>query len=59
MRRAQEHGAAAARAEGVAIAVEMIESVRELVQGIQVSAPGGRIDTALETLKRVSGIGKA
>jgi homocysteine S-methyltransferase len=50
MRRAQEGGAAAARAEGVAIAAEMIDAVKALVQGIQVSAPGGRIGTALELL---------
>jgi homocysteine S-methyltransferase len=50
MRRAQEGGAAAARAEGVAIAAEMIDAVKGLVQGIQVSAPGGRIGTALELL---------
>jgi methionine synthase I (cobalamin-dependent)/5,10-methylenetetrahydrofolate reductase len=50
MRRAQEHGAAAARAEGVAIASEMIDAVKELVQGVQVSAPAGRIEPALEVL---------
>jgi methionine synthase I (cobalamin-dependent)/5,10-methylenetetrahydrofolate reductase len=51
MRRAQEHGGAAARAEGIAIAAEMIEGVRDLVQGVQVSAPGGRVATALELLR--------
>ncbi|MFL5474102.1 MAG: bifunctional homocysteine S-methyltransferase/methylenetetrahydrofolate reductase, partial [Gemmatimonadales bacterium] len=50
MRKAQEHGSAAARAEGVAIASEMVEGVKDLVQGVQVSAPSGRIDVALETL---------
>jgi homocysteine S-methyltransferase len=50
MRRAQEHGTAAARAEGVAIAAEMIKAVKELVQGVQVSAPAGRVGTALEVL---------
>jgi homocysteine S-methyltransferase len=54
MRRAQEHGAAAARAEGVVIAAEMIESVRDLVQGVQVSAPAGRVDAALQVLQSVS-----
>jgi hypothetical protein len=54
MRRAQEQGTAAARAEGIAIAAEMIEAVTELVQGVQVSAPAGRVDAALETLKSVS-----
>jgi methionine synthase / methylenetetrahydrofolate reductase(NADPH) len=53
MRRAQEHGTAAARAEGAAIAAEMIEAVRNLVQGVQVSAPAGRVGAALEVLKAV------
>jgi 5,10-methylenetetrahydrofolate reductase len=52
MRRAQEQGSAAARAEGVAIAAEMIEAVKDLVQGIQVSAPAGRIGLAVEVLER-------
>jgi homocysteine S-methyltransferase len=51
MRRAQEHGSAGARAEGAAIAAEMIEAVREMVQGVQVSAPGGKIGVALELLR--------
>jgi methionine synthase / methylenetetrahydrofolate reductase (NADH) len=51
MRRAQEHGAGAARVEGAAIAAEMIEAVKGIVQGVQVSAPGGRIDIALELLR--------
>ncbi|HEY4649427.1 MAG TPA: bifunctional homocysteine S-methyltransferase/methylenetetrahydrofolate reductase, partial [Gemmatimonadales bacterium] len=58
MRRAQEHGSAAARAEGVAIAAEMIDAVQGLVEGVQISAAGGRIDSALQLLelhKRVSG----
>ncbi len=50
MRRAQELGSAAARAEGVAIAAEMVEAVKDLVQGVQVSAPGGRVRAALEVL---------
>jgi homocysteine S-methyltransferase len=59
MRRAQEHGTAAARAEGVTIAAEMIEAVKHLVQGIQVSAPAGRVDAALQVLQTVSGKEKA
>jgi methionine synthase I (cobalamin-dependent)/5,10-methylenetetrahydrofolate reductase len=55
MRRAQELGAAAARAEGIAIAAEMVEAVGKLVQWVQVSASGGRVDTTLEVLKIVSG----
>jgi homocysteine S-methyltransferase len=54
MRKAQDQGASAARAEGVAIASEMIEAVKDLVQGVQVSAPSGRVSAALETLKSQS-----
>jgi homocysteine S-methyltransferase len=38
----------AARAEGVAIAQEMVRRVRPLVQGVQLSAPFGRYDMAVE-----------
>jgi methionine synthase I (cobalamin-dependent)/5,10-methylenetetrahydrofolate reductase len=55
MRKSQEHGSATARAEGVAIAAEMIAAIKELVQGVQVSAAGGRVAAALEVLKSVSG----
>ena len=50
MRAAQERGRDAAAAEGVAIAREMLERVRPLVQGAQVSAPFGRASVALEVL---------
>jgi methionine synthase / methylenetetrahydrofolate reductase(NADPH) len=53
MRTAQARGPAAARAEGVAIAAEMIAAIRPLVQGVQVSAAAGRVDVAIETLKSV------
>jgi methionine synthase / methylenetetrahydrofolate reductase(NADPH) len=49
MRLAQEQGTAAARAEGVAIAAEMVEG-KDLVQGVQVTAPAGRIGPALDVL---------
>jgi len=39
-------------AEGIAIAKEMLERVRPLVQGAQVSAPFGRVELALEVLAR-------
>jgi methionine synthase I (cobalamin-dependent)/5,10-methylenetetrahydrofolate reductase len=48
MRRAQERGKDAALAEGVAIARDMLETVRPMVQGVQVSAPFGRVPIALE-----------
>ena len=37
-------------AEGLAIAREMLERVRPLVQGVQVSAPFGKVDLALEVI---------
>ena len=58
MRQAQEHGAAAARAEGVAIATEMIEAVKDLVQGVQVSAPAGRVDSALAVLRNTKSVSR-
>jgi methionine synthase I (cobalamin-dependent)/5,10-methylenetetrahydrofolate reductase len=51
MRRAQESGSAAARAEGVAIAAEMIAAVRRLVAGVQVTAVAGRVESAVEALR--------
>ncbi|HKI95512.1 MAG TPA: bifunctional homocysteine S-methyltransferase/methylenetetrahydrofolate reductase [Gemmatimonadales bacterium] len=48
MQRAQEDGKEAALAEGVAIAREMFERVRGVVQGVQVSAPFGRVEVALQ-----------
>ena len=55
MRSAQEHGSGAARAAGVAIASEMIEAVRGMVAGVQVSAPSGRVEAALEVVQSVRG----
>ena len=37
-----------ARQEGVTIAQEMVERVRPMVQGVQLSAPFGRYELALE-----------
>jgi 5,10-methylenetetrahydrofolate reductase len=51
MRLAQEQGTPAARAEGVAIAAEMVEAIKDLVQGVQVTAPAGRIRPALDDLR--------
>ena len=41
------------REEGVAIAIELARAVRGMVQGIQVVAPDGDIDRALQVLKSV------
>jgi homocysteine S-methyltransferase len=51
MRIAQESGAEAALDEGIAIALEMIDAVRPLVQGFHINAPSGRVDVALRTLR--------
>ena len=51
MRRAGEGGKEAGLAEGIAIAREMLERVRPSVQGVQVSAPFGRVELALEVFR--------
>jgi len=48
MRRASDKSKEHALAEGIAIARESLERVRGAVQGVQVSAPFGRIELALE-----------
>jgi len=48
MKAAQEKGKEAALAEGVAIAREMFARVKSMVQGVQVSAPFGKVEIALE-----------
>jgi homocysteine S-methyltransferase len=45
--RSKEH----ALAEGIAIAREMLDLVREEVQGVQVSAPFGRVELALDVFR--------
>ncbi len=50
MAAAQERGDEAARDEGVSIAREVYDQVKDFVQGVQVSAPMGRIETALNVL---------
>ncbi len=51
MRDAQEIGAARAREEGVAIAQEIVREIKGMVQGIQISAPFGKYELALEVHK--------
>lgn len=43
----------AALAEGITIAREMVEQIHDHVQGVQVSAPFGKVKYALEVLKAV------
>jgi methionine synthase I (cobalamin-dependent)/5,10-methylenetetrahydrofolate reductase len=56
MRKAQARGKEHALAEGIAIAREMFETVRSEVQGIQVSAPFGRVGFALQVFADVTGV---
>jgi homocysteine S-methyltransferase len=51
MRKASDGGKEAMLAEGVKIAREMFVRVKQMVQGVQVSAPFGRVEVALEVFK--------
>jgi homocysteine S-methyltransferase len=53
LRMAQADTPDAARREGILIAQEMLEAVRPLVQGVQVSAPFGRYAAAAEVIASV------
>jgi len=53
LRMAQAGTPDAARKEGIRIAQEMLEAVRPLVQGVQVSAPFGRYTAAAEVIASV------
>lgn len=48
MRRANDKSKDHAVAEGIAIAREMLERIKPLVQGVQVSAPFGKVELALQ-----------
>jgi homocysteine S-methyltransferase len=48
MRKANDKSKDHAVAEGIAIAREMLERVKPLVQGVQVSAPFGKVELALQ-----------
>jgi methionine synthase / methylenetetrahydrofolate reductase(NADPH) len=56
MRRASEQGREHGVQEGIAIAREMFDRVRGQVQGLQVSAPFGRVDLALQVFDGIPGI---
>jgi methionine synthase / methylenetetrahydrofolate reductase(NADPH) len=47
-------GTEASRAEGVSIAREMLSHVREMVQGVQLSAPFGKYAAAMDVLEVLS-----
>ncbi|HEX4283477.1 MAG TPA: bifunctional homocysteine S-methyltransferase/methylenetetrahydrofolate reductase [Terracidiphilus sp.] len=53
LRMAQADTPETARDEGIKIAREILEAVRPMVQGVQVSAPFGRFDAAAEVIASV------
>ena len=53
LRMAQADSPEAARREGILIAREMVEAVRQLVQGVQIAAPFGRYTVAAEVISGV------
>jgi homocysteine S-methyltransferase len=50
VREAEERGEGAAEREGVALAREILSSIKDSVQGVLLSAPGNRVDRALAVL---------
>ena len=54
MRKANEKSKDHAVAEGILIAREMLERIRPLVQGVQVSAPFGKVELALKVFENQS-----
>jgi homocysteine S-methyltransferase len=55
MRRAEEDGSEAARAEGARIAREILAAVRPMAEGVQITAPSGRVEDALQVLSALEG----
>ncbi|PLX31988.1 MAG: bifunctional homocysteine S-methyltransferase/methylenetetrahydrofolate reductase, partial [Ignavibacteria bacterium] len=51
--RAHADAKEAGRAEGIAIAHETLEQMKESIAGVQISAPFGRIDTVMNILDGV------
>jgi homocysteine S-methyltransferase len=58
-RMARAADAESARAEGIAIAREMLVAVRDMVQGAQISAPFGRYRSAVDVLEALGTSRKA
>jgi homocysteine S-methyltransferase len=57
MHRANEQGKEYALQEGIAIARELFAAIRQHVQGLQVSAPFGKVAFALQVFEGIEGIG--
>lgn len=51
MKKAQEKGSEFSREEGICIARESLSHIRDMVEGIQISPPFGKIDLALQILE--------
>jgi len=51
---AERDGEEAARAEGVKVALEVFESIRDSIAGAHVHVPDGNLDGALEILSGVN-----
>lgn len=54
MAAAQEQGKDVARAEGVAIAREMLRDIHQAIEGVQVSAPFGRVSYVFDVLEELN-----
>ncbi len=59
MRLASDRGKEDAREEGIAIARESLLEVRDVIAGVQVSAPFGNVKYALQVFEALSGFGSA
>ena len=55
MREADERGPEEARVEGLSAAAEILEAVRGIAEGVQISAPSGRVEEVLSLLDEGSG----
>lgn len=56
MRRANDKSKEQGVQEGIAIAREMLDRARPSVQGVQVSAPFGKVELALEGFSETLGV---
>src|SRR5204862_7683477 len=54
MRKAQDKAKEAALAEGVTLARELFTRVKQMVQGVEVSAPFGRAEVALQVVQSIA-----
>jgi homocysteine S-methyltransferase len=54
MAEAEQDGEEATRAEGVKIALEVFESIRDSIAGAHINVPDGNLDGALEILSGVN-----